>query len=122
MENDIDEFIKIGLETFKELDYPRYYPFSCVRLLPYYSDLRSKKILNAISNLKKKEISLNKIADSFPTLPTLRIELGLSLIDLKIAGYPKNIRLEVFDFFNLLIKIRAKNDYYGRNSCIEKTD
>src|SRR3989338_8512374 len=122
MENDIDEFIKIGLETFRELDYPRYYPFSFVRLLPYYSDLRSKKLLEAISNLKKKEIPLKKIADSFPTLPTLRIEIGLSLIDLKIAGYQKNTRIEIFDFFNSLIKIRAKKDYYGKNSCIEKTD
>src|SRR3989344_2602313 len=122
MENDIDEFIKIGLETFRELDYPRYYPFSFVRLLPYYSDLRSKKLLEAISNLKKKEIPLKKIADSFPTVPTLRIEIGLSLIDLKIAGYQKNTRIEIFDFFNSLIKIRAKKDYYGKNSCIEKTD
>ena len=72
MENDIDEFIKIGLETFRELDYPRYYPFSFVRLLPYYSDLRSKKLLEAISNLKKKEMFCLKILIHWLRLPIKR--------------------------------------------------
>ena len=118
----LDQFLDAGIKLFEWADFRTYKPFDFSQIHPYYSDLWIDRLSKTIKKLKEKNVPIGKIARTFPTLTTLRIETGLMLADAKISGLKKEKRLRIANFFNKLITSIAKEDYYGYKSCIVKDE
>ncbi|MFH0971002.1 MAG: hypothetical protein V1835_00395, partial [Candidatus Micrarchaeota archaeon] len=105
------------------MDEATWSPFDIFRFNPYYSDLAVTRMGEAASKLEEKNPDLGKLAKHLNSPQVTRVEMYLAATDLKASGMNREkIGPRIFEFYNRVLHVQCKRDYYGENSSYVHSD
>lgn len=119
----IDEYARAMHRAFKNMVPCTWGPIDVFYVARNLDGTLISKIYTAISKLKEKKYSVGKIARSFSTLSTLRIELYWLALEYQNSKTKDKIFFrEIIEFFIELLSYAAKKDIFAYESNIVHTD